>query len=346
MKNLKKFFENLWYGSELPNGSRIVVFFLKSCSSVYIMMLSLRKKVFDLGIFKSFHPTVPVIVVGNLTIGGTGKTPLVIALAEYLKQGGYRPGIVSRGYGGKSPVYPLLITDQTTVIHAGDEAILLAQRTQCPIVISPKRVDAIRLLLNHADCNIILSDDGLQHLAMKRDIEIMVVDGERRFGNKQCLPLGPLREPVERSKTVDFIIINGNSHEDGYNMTVLPEGFVHVETGQEYPLEHFKDQWVHVVTGIGNPRRFFDTLTHLQVNYNKREFPDHYMFTKKDLIFEQKFPIVMTEKDAVKCKQFVSPDVNDMYYLKVVTKLDPFFKENFMKKLNQVCSDNIMRKNV
>lgn len=359
MKQLRKwfesYFEKLWYDSAPLSWGLLLVFtFLRGCSAVYKVLFSLQKTCqLSLSNFsKKPQLKIPVIVVGNLTVGGTGKTPLVIALAEYLKQGGYRPGIVSRGYGGRSANYPLYVSAETSPFDAGDEAVLLAHRTGCPVVVAPKRIEAVRFLQAHSDCNIVLSDDGLQHWPMKRDIEILVIDGKRRFGNGQCLPAGPLRESESRSETVDFLVTNVTNAKDNgkippappflkggikeeYTFQVHPECFIHMATGESYPLDFFHEQDVHVVTAIGCADRFLDTLKNLKIEINNdaRVLPDHHVFVEKDLMFDQKMPIIMTEKDAVKCEGF---DKNHLYYLKVTPELDASFKEAFMKKLNQV----------
>lgn len=339
------FWEELWYNPKFINKKVTYRFFfrlLQLLSFGYKAIIFLRKKAYQHGIFKSFGSKIPVIVVGNLTIGGTGKTPLIIFLAEHLRKKGYHPGIVSRGYGGKSAVYPLLVTKEITPKQAGDEAVLLAERTKCPVVVAPKRAEAVNFLEAQSNCDIILSDDGLQHLAMRRDMEIIVIDGERNFGNGFCLPAGPLRESTKRCKTVDFLIKNsGNKNTThscvpyfAYEMNILPETFVHICRDQSFPLNFFEKQSVHVVTGIGNPNRFLTTLAFLKLNYDTRLFPDHHEFTEKNIQFTQKAPIVMTEKDAVKCRYLVSS--HDMYYLKITTNIEPTFIAAFFEKLEKI----------
>ena len=173
-----------------------------------------RKFLYRLGVLKTHTLPVPVIVVGNITVGGTGKTPLIIWLARFLKDSGFKPGIISRGYGGQAESWPQWVAANSDAKNVGDEALLIAKQTGCPMAVGPLRVDAANMLLKQADCNVILSDDGLQHYALNRDIEIAVIDGERRFGNGYCLPAGPLREPIERLQSVDFIIVNGEKSEE------------------------------------------------------------------------------------------------------------------------------------
>lgn len=323
------FLEKYWY--EKNQSCSLVLWALKFLSVFYCLAIIIRKKVYQWGIFNVYSLDIPVIIVGNLTVGGTGKTPLVITLAALLKTAGYYPGIVSRGYGGHAQHYPLSVTPETNPHESGDEAVLIAQRTQCPVVVAPKRVEAVRYLQKKSQCDVIISDDGLQHLAMARDIEIVVVDGQRGFGNGYCLPAGPLREPIFRMKNVDFIFVNGK------DFHIKPECFIEI-FNEEKTLKpnHFSGQTVHAVMGIGNPQRFLQTLTDLNILYEAHIFPDHHEFTAKDFIFADSAPIIMTEKDAVKCRKMTINN-NNLYYLKVSAIIDDeknSFKDDFLKRIN------------
>jgi len=259
---------------------------------------------------------VPVIVIGNIAVGGTGKTPIAIALCAALKQAGFRPGIVSRGYGAKPPQFPYLVSAQSRVDEAGDEPLLLALNTDCPVVIAPDRVAAARHLLANSDCDVIISDDGLQHYRLQRDIEWVVIDGARGFGNGHCLPVGPLREPQSRLDSVDAILVNTSSarvdtsstfidaealREPHFAFQLQPRAFVALSDGRELAAAKWPQRRVHAVAGIGNPARFFNTLRALGVDVIEHAFPDHHAFTAADLQFADNLPVIMTEKDAVKC---------------------------------------------
>ena len=267
---------------------------------------------------------VPIIVVGNLTVGGVGKTPLVIALVEAFVAKGFRVGIVSRGYGGGVGRGPYEVKPTDTAALVGDEPRLLADKTNCPVVIAKQRNEAVRYLLAHHHSQVIVSDDGLQHIAMGRAIEIAVVDARRGFGNGLCLPAGPLREKVGRLKQVDFVIVNGEG------LITLPEGVsftrMILEPGMLRPLIPGSPAFpvtepTAAIAGIGHPQRFFDTLEALGLLVQPYSFPDHHPFQKKDLVFSEK-TVVMTEKDAVKCKRFAT---DRMYVLPVMAVLEPSF---------------------
>lgn len=251
---------------------------------------------------------VPVIVIGNITVGGTGKTPLITWLAERARAHGLRPAVVSRGYGGRAEHYPLLVEAGTPVSECGDEPRLLQSRLQCPVVVDPQRSRAVQALAGQAD--IIFSDDGLQHYAMARSAEIVVVDGKRRFGNEWLLPVGPLREPVERLSAADLVVANGS------DFTVTASALVNAVSGQKAPLESLQGKVVHAVAGIGNPQRFYDTLTVLGASVKAHPFADHHAFSAADFDFPQENDahIVMTEKDWVKCRPFAQPH---WWYLQV-----------------------------
>ncbi|HAZ60109.1 MAG TPA: tetraacyldisaccharide 4'-kinase [Gammaproteobacteria bacterium] len=257
------------------------------------------------GLLHSTRLPLPVIVVGNLTVGGTGKTPLTIWLAEQLRARGYRIGIVSRGHGGRATEWPQIVRPDSDPDQVGDEAVLIARRTGCPMAVGPDRVAAAEALIEWAQPDLLLSDDGLQHYALARDLEIVVVDGVRRFGNRRCLPAGPLRESESRLATVDLVICNGGSPRRGeFGMQLLPRALVPVLGGQERPPTSLAGERVHCVTGIGHPERFFATLRGLGARVIAHAFPDHHRFRREDLDFGDDAPVVMTEKDAVKCERF------------------------------------------
>lgn len=258
-----------------------------------------------------WRPPVPVIVVGNISVGGTGKTPVVIALAEYLRQQGYTPGVVSRGYGGKPGNLPLMVSSQTSVEQSGDEALLIYLRTGLPVAIDPDRPRAAKHLLANSDCDIIISDDGLQHYALFRDIELAVVDGQRGLGNGFCMPAGPLREKPARLESVDAVLVNGGGQHfprtKQYDYELQVRDIVQLAQGKCLPLKEFpRGDTVHGVAGIGNPARFFATLRDLGFEIIEHAFSDHFRYKAKDLEFDDNRDILMTEKDAVKCRGFAN----------------------------------------
>ena len=252
---------------------------------------------------------VPVVVVGNITVGGSGKTPLVLWLAESLRRLGFQPGIISRGYGGKICAQMEVMSDSDPFM-AGDEPVLLARRSGCPVWVGRNRTEAARALLKaHPACNLILSDDGLQHYRLFRNVEIAVVDGERRFGNGCLLPAGPLREPVARLAAVDAVVVNGGSGEipkctkAGFTMRLAGAEFYNLaDPTQRTKPQDFVDQVLHAVAGIGNPTRFFEHLRSLGLAITEHPFPDHHAFQPQELDFPG--VVLMTEKDGVKCARF------------------------------------------
>lgn len=300
---------------------------------------------FIIGFFPGQKFLVPIIVVGNITVGGTGKTPLVIYLAELLKNKGYNPGIISRGYGGKSKNYPLLVTSESRVEEVGDEALLIEHRTKCPVIVGPKKTAAVKTLLSNTTCNVIISDDGLQHYAMTRDIEIAVVDAALGFGNEFCLPAGPLREPLPRLQQVDFVVKNYNMalcDDDEYGMILEPVVFYNLKnpkitkTIDEFRAFNFVKQTAfHAVAGIGNPKRFFQTLRQLGLNVIEHPFPDHYSFRAVDFLFsnEKNKIVIMTEKDAVKCDTIAN---ENCWCLKIEAKLSDKFNTQVLDKLHKI----------
>ena len=288
---------------------------LTPLSLLYRMIIALRRAAYRLGFLKTHSLPVPVIVIGNLAVGGTGKTPLVAWLADRLGQAGYRPGIVARGYGGLATQWPQLVRPDSDPAMVGDEAVMLRRKTGCPMAVGPGRAAAAHALLERSDCDLILSDDGLQHYALHRDIEIAVIDGVRRFGNGLCLPAGPLREPVKRLKQVDLVVANGPGEAGEYPMDMRLTVVHPVQGGgAQRSLNSFRGQSVHAIAGIGNPERFFTALRQAGLRPEEHVFPDHHSFTLADLVFEDDRPVMMTEKDAVKCRNFA---VDNCWYAPV-----------------------------
>jgi tetraacyldisaccharide 4'-kinase len=271
-------------------------------AALYGAAIGLRGKLYRVGILRSVRLPAPVIVIGNLSVGGTGKTPLTIAVAAALRARGYRPGVVSRGYGG-SQREPLLLGDAPDPAQVGDEPCLI-HASGVPVAVGRDRPAAARLLLD-AGCNVLVADDGLQHYRLARDVEICVIDGTRRFGNGRLLPAGPLREPPSRLRQVDLRVCNGGIAEDGECLMQLRGGdIIALNDGRAQPLVSFRGQRVHAVAAIGNPQRFFDSLRVAGIAPIEHPFADHHDFASADLDFADGLPVLMTDKDAVKCRRF------------------------------------------
>jgi len=289
---------DIWYSNHPLS------FALAPLSWLFCGVVTIRRYAYKWQLLRSHRATVPVIIAGNITVGGTGKTPLVIWLAKFLKQNGYHPAIVSRGYKGQATTWPQIVRADSDPYIVGDEAILLAKYSHCPVAVAPKRLLAIDALLTHYDCDVIISDDGLQHYAMQRDIEIAVIDDIKRYGNRFCLPAGPLREPLGRLKEIDFLMTKGAalSHEFSMRYEVKPlQNIAHEHLTQ--PLDKLRGQQVHAVAGIGHPERFFNRLRDYGLKVTPHIFPDHYFYKKADIDFDDNHPVIMTEKDAVKCQR-------------------------------------------
>ena len=326
-KTLARWAEDIWYKDPFIGAWLMPLGFLFSDAARF------RRFLYRIGLLKTHKLPVPVIVVGNITVGGTGKTPLIIWMARLLKEAGYRPGIISRGYGGRAEQWPQWVDSNSDAAVVGDEALLIARQTSCPMAVGPLRVDSARLLLERSDCNVILSDDGLQHYALARDIEIAVIDGERRFGNGYCLPAGPLREPINRLESVDFKVVNGTPYEDKeIAMQLVGDQAVNLVNGQHKPLAEFRDVECHAVAGIGNPERFFSLLAQAGLSCKTHSFPDHYPFQPGDIVFNDDAPVLMTEKDAVKCNAFAG---QQHWAVPVTAELSPGFSEQLLNLLGE-----------
>jgi tetraacyldisaccharide 4'-kinase len=297
----QSWFNKIWYGGMPPP------WWLKPLSTLYGAVSAVRRVAYARNLARSTRLPCPVIIVGNLTVGGTGKTPLVCWLAQQLTEQGFRPGVVTRGYGGSARTARLIQSTEAPDV-VGDEAVLLARRARVPIAIGRNRPAAAQLLIN-AGCDVILSDDGLQHYALARDCEIVVVDGDRRFGNGRLLPAGPLRETPARLTAADAIVINGGEvQRDGaLHMRLLATGAVAMKYGTIKPLREFSGQPVHAIAAIGNPQRFFAMLRAVGIRIIEHPLPDHAPLNLEDISFPDDLAVLMTEKDAVKCREIAGP---------------------------------------
>ena len=292
--------ERIWYDAAA------VPAWLGALVPVYKALRALHLAPYRLGWRQPVRLAVPLIVVGNLTVGGSGKTPVVIALVEALRARGFRPGVVSRGYGGTQRA-PLLLDDVLEPARVGDEPCLVRRRTGAPVAVGRDRARAAKLLFERG-VDVVIADDGLQNPALVRDIEICVIDGRRRFGNQRLLPAGPLREPMARLQDIAFRVCNGGSAQPGeIAMRLVGEVAVPVaRNAGTRPLESFAGQRVHAVAAIGNPARFFTSLAAHGIEVMAHPFADHHAFRPADLAFGDDLPVLMTEKDAVKCTSFAA----------------------------------------
>lgn len=286
----------------------------------------------------SWQPSVPLIVVGNITLGGTGKTPMVIWLVNYLLAKGLRVGVVSRGYGAKPPAHPWLVRpDENNPAHAGDEPLLIARHCRVPVVIDPNRTRGARYLCDNLHVEVIVSDDGLQHYAMGRSLELVMIDYDRGLGNRRCLPEGPLREPPSRLDSVDFVICTGApaDTEKSFAMQLQPTELVNLVSGERVRPETWRAQpRVQAVAGIGNPDRFCKTLENLSLIPEIHAFADHANYNAESFAeFDHGEPLIMTEKDAIKCRGFAR---DNWWYLSVEAQLSKAFIGTLDGKLNRL----------
>ncbi|CAH0524094.1 Tetraacyldisaccharide 4'-kinase [Allocatenococcus thiocycli] len=293
-----------------------------------------KRKQYQQGSKQAYQAPVPVVVVGNITAGGNGKTPVVVWLVEQLQQLGYKPGVVSRGYGAKAPHYPLVLDVDTPAKHCGDEPKLIYNRTGAPVAVDPVRANAVKALLA-TGVDIVITDDGLQHYALARDIELVIVDGNRRFGNENLIPLGPLRESVERLKEVDFVITNGGqAKQSEIAMSLAPEKAINLKTKQQVEVSALND--LVAFAGIGHPPRFFHTLDMLNADVKvTKGFADHQDFDQQELetLAQQGSNVIMTEKDAVKCREYAQ---DNWWYLPVSAQFATSDAERILNRIKEV----------
>jgi tetraacyldisaccharide 4'-kinase len=299
-------------------------------SLVFRFAVAARRLLFRLGVLASVRLRIPVVVVGNLTVGGTGKTPLVLALVKELRRSGLRPGILSRGYGG-SGAGPREVAAGEDPERVGDEPLLLAERSGCPVWIGADRVAAARALCAaHPDCSVIVCDDGLQHYRLRRDFEIAVED-ERGLGNGLLLPAGPLREPADRR--VDATVVNGGEPRSGvFALRLVVVGLYRAgEESRQLALSDLSGKRLHAVAGIGNPGRFFTTLSRMGLAFSAHPFPDHHVFRAAELQFDDCDFVLMTEKDAVKCRRFGR---RDLIAVRVEAEVDPALIDLILERIH------------
>ena len=322
------FVEELWYGR---HPVRVV---LLPLGWLFKAVAWARRAAYRSGLLAVYRAPVPVIVIGNITVGGTGKTPLVIWLAQLLEAYGFKPGIVSRGYGGRARTWPQQVRADSDPVTVGDEAVVIARRTGLPIAVGPSRHQDIEALLRYSDTNIVISDDGLQHYALERDIEIATLDGVRRTGNGACLPAGPLREPDDRLEEVDLVVTRGLAARGEFAMRYRVDfAQAMAGNGARQALDAFSPKTVHAVAGVGHPEGFFALLKRAGLHVIPHAFPDHHQFRAQDLDFGDDAPVLMTEKDAVKCEHFAD---ERCWVVPLEVELGEVFERRFKTLLKRV----------
>ena len=329
-----RFIEQIWHGGDPRLSSQALAVLLIPLGWLYRLIVRCRRLAYQTGLLAVRRVGAPVIVVGNITAGGAGKTPLVLWLAEYLRGRGFRPGIVSRGYGATPAKKPQQAEGDSDPAVVGDEPMLLAGRTKCPVVVAIRRPLAARELIARYGCDLIIADDGLQHYALGRDIEIAVIDGERRFGNGRCLPAGPLREPQGRLDSVDLVVSKHKAGRHEYKMAYRYGELVSLlDANKTRPLADLAGEAAHAVAGIAEPSRFFAHLQAGGIDIIRHAFPDHHPYSAADLAFNDGRAVVMTEKDAVKCRAFAT---QRCWYLPIRAELPDSFRYRLDQLLQEV----------
>lgn len=333
--------EKVWFHQNIAKWWLVPL--LAPITLLFWLLSGLRRLLFKLGLKQQINLDCPVVVVGNIGVGGNGKTPVVVHLVEQLTKHGIKVGVLSRGYGGAAPYYPYLLTDESTALETGDEPILIYQRCGIDVAVGSDRIASAKLLINQG-CQLIISDDGLQHYRLGRDYEICVIDGKRLFGNGLLLPSGPLREFPSRLQSLDTIIVNGELSKaidtwisNYYSMSLQAFSVCNLHSGKNIPLDEFlaEQPKVNAIAGIGDPQRFFDTLTKLGFALAQQQgFNDHQAYNADTFsVFTDKTPLLMTEKDAVKCRHFAQ--VN-WWYLPVEAKFRQNDKNDFVADIMQL----------
>ena len=340
-RSIDNWVQKIWYG-----GSPLR-WLLEPFTWIFSAIVACRRFLYSSGLLRTEQVSVPVIVVGNITVGGTGKTPLTIWLAQQLAERGFKPGIISRGYPGMVGPKPAEATSDSDPSVVGDEAALIAARSECPVVVHPDRVAAAKLAIE-LGANVIVSDDGLQHYRLGRKFEIAVVDGTRRYGNRQLLPAGPLREPVSRLNTVNQILVqhetdgssellHRSSDRPPMDFRLTASAICRLDNSDIRNIGDFSGIKVHAIAGIGNPERFFRLLEARGIDVIRHPLPDHAEITPQDLEYDDDLEVVMTEKDAVKCRWL---DTSNCWYVPVDVAINDSDSEELLDRIVQKISPN------
>jgi len=329
-KLLVNFLNQAWYHGRF----KAYVILTLPLSILFRVIVFVRMQAYRSGLLQTHRLPVPVIVVGNLTVGGTGKTPLVMWLAGFLAEHGYIPCIISRGYGGRATRMPQQVRPDSDPRTVGDEPIMISNRCRCQVAVSADRAGAGKALLEHTDCNIIICDDGLQHYSLERDIEIAVVDGVRRYGNQFMLPSGPLREPLKRLESVDMIVANGLADRYEFSMSFREVDIRNIiDSSIVRDVGSFGGKTVHAVAAIGNNDRFFQSLKKLGMKVIEHPYPDHYILRDSEIHFDDDYDVIMTEKDAVRIKNIAGPR---HWYLEIDVEMHEHFGHRLLRKIEEV----------
>jgi tetraacyldisaccharide 4'-kinase len=338
-----------WFDGSAPPATA------RALASLYGAVVAVRTALYRRGLLRSGHPGVPVVVVGNLIAGGSGKTPMTIAIVERLRAAGWNPGVASRGYGRRDAATPRWVQRDTDPAEGGDEPVLIALRSGARVRVDRDRLAAARALVAEG-CDIVVCDDGLQHYRLARDVEIEVIDGRRRYGNGRLLPAGPLREPESRAANCDFRVANFGTATSATSQSVSVEpGFGEwpmrlavadaqaLRGARRMPLSAFAGQRVHAVAGIGDPERFFETLRGVDIAVVPHAFPDHHRYVADDIHFGSDLPVLMTEKDAVKCTAFAE---DGQYSVAIRAELPEAFWVAFLDRIKQTIEKQTVQKNI
>jgi tetraacyldisaccharide 4'-kinase len=324
---LRKRLEELWFTGH-PLSLVLLPF-----AGLYAGAVLLRRYAYTSGLLTPQPLPVPVIIAGNISAGGTGKTPLTIWLFKFLKAQRFHPGVVARGYRGHARQWPQQVRPDSDPFMVGDEAVVIARHCGGPVAVAPDRHAAAEALVRHHQCDVIISDDGLQHYGLKRDVEIAVIDGIRRHGNGYCLPAGPLREPTSRLRSVDMIVTTGIAGRGEFAMKYVPQPLRAVRAdvvGAAPPAAQGVE--VHAVAGTGNPDSFFNALRTQGYRVHRHAFPDHHWFTREEVTFADGNPVIMTEKDAVKCVRFAG---REHWYMPLEVELPAVFGHRLLELMKR-----------